>query len=189
MRLPYTRWLAVGAVVLFTHNRADAVVVDRIAAIVDDHIIFASEVEERAEPALHTIQEKDLAKRLSEVVRVYRDTCESLIDELLAEREAERMQITETDDEINASLALVAKDRGVDLEGLMLMAVRQGYTERSYRAAVRAQLLQGKLLLFRHQWKFGGTGTMKPEEELAKLHQALRVHVYIEDRLGTMGGM
>jgi parvulin-like peptidyl-prolyl isomerase len=165
-------------VVLFSDPRAEALTVDRIAAVVDDHIIFASEVQERAVPDLRVLQDKDPLARARAEAKVLHDTCEALIDEMLIEREAERVHITETDAETAAALEVVAKDHAVTVPQLIELARDQGYTERTYRAVARAHLLQGKVFLFRQ------LDVTKPEEGLAKLHQMLRSRAYIDLRLG-----
>jgi len=176
MRLPY---ILVAATVVFTHGRAEAVTVDRIAAVVGDQIIFLSEVEERAAPELKLIQDKDPLARARASAKVLHDACETLIDEALVEREADRVHLTETEAEVNAALESLAKDHNVSVMELFRIARDQGYTDRSFRAVARAHLLQGKLFNFRQ------LDVTKPDEGLEKLHQALRARTYYEVRLGT----
>jgi len=179
MRLPY--FVGAAAVLLFAAPAGAQHTVDRVAAVVGEHVIFVSEVQQRAAPYVRLIQEKDALLRARAEATALHEACEALIDDVVTELEAERAHVSVTDAEVDAGIAAVAKENHITVPEVMHMAVDQGYDPRAYRQAVRIQLLAGKILQLHHV----DLSTAKPEEALQKMHAALRARIYIEVRVGS----
>jgi len=127
-------------------------VLDRIAAIVGDTPIFLSEVRARARSTL-AVAEKvagdDKAKVELARVQVHREMLDRMIDERLEEKEAERLHITVSSEEIDNGINQISKQTKLSQEALMAEVKKQGFTERDYKEEIRRQVLEGKLIQLR----------------------------------------
>lgn len=115
----------------------DAVLVDAVAARVDDKVILVSDVRERAHAR---IARGDVAGR------AMRTALEELIDATLVTKEAKRLHIDVTPEEMKRARASVATQNGVTDEQLSAEIRKQGMTDASWEAIIREQLFEGKLL-------------------------------------------
>jgi peptidyl-prolyl cis-trans isomerase SurA len=127
---------------------AEAIALDRIAAVVDDQPIFLSEVRKRAAPLFYRIdfmggdaKERDAAKATT-----LRETVERMIDERLEAAEGQRMRLTVDDSEIESALKAVAAQAKMSSAELVAEAKKQAMTETEYREEIRRQILEGKLV-------------------------------------------
>ena len=120
--------------------------VDRVAGLAGEHLIFLSEVRERAHIAMTSVTEKDPLARARIEMQVMHDTCEALIDDALVADEAASKHLSVGDDEITRVLDEVAKNNSTDRASLLAMVHDQGIDEHAYREFLRAQILEGKLL-------------------------------------------
>ncbi len=131
--------------------RADGIVLDRIVAVVNDEIILRSELEEqlRLDPRLQqaiqelgpnpTPQQIELEVREMRVLKL-----DELINERLVLQEAERFQITATDQQLQAYLQNLATSNGLasvaELRGLVEQSGEFGTWE-EYTSALRKQII------------------------------------------------
>ena len=148
-------------------------VLDRIAGIVGDTPIFLSEVRMRARPTLAVAELAaggDKAKVEAARVQVPREMLDRMIDERLEEREAERLHITVSTDEIDNGIDAVSKQAKLSKEALFAEVKRQGFTERDYRDEIKRQILEGKLiqLRVRARVKVTDADAKKAYEQLVK---------------------
>src|SRR5579883_2081936 len=84
---------------LLLASRADAVIVEKIAAVVNNDIILQSEVEKRMTPyrgEIDRITDNNVRQKRLEQLR--KEALDSLIDERLIVQEAEHLKITVTPD-------------------------------------------------------------------------------------------
>ena len=108
----------------------DAVLLDGVAARVDDRIIFVSEVRARAPTG-------GPATRLA---------VESLIESALVENEATRRHLEVSTDEVKKARAAIANDNGLNDKQLSAMIRKTGMTETLWEGLLREQILEGKLV-------------------------------------------
>ncbi len=134
------RLIVCGLTLAATLAHADAVLVDRIAAVVDLHAITRSAVEARARPLLA------LAKMESEKAQVRRDVLTELIEEALILKESRRLRIEIREEEVEAALAEVARQNNLTLAELSTETRRQGMDDGAYRELIRRKLLELKWL-------------------------------------------
>lgn len=117
------------ALLFFAANvRADAVLLDGVAARVDDKIIFVSDVRARAHGGS------------------MRTALDSLIDAAVVATEAKRIHLEVGADEIKRARATIASQNGVTDEQLSAEIHKQGMTDAVWDSLVREQILEGKLL-------------------------------------------
>jgi hypothetical protein len=108
--------------------RADAVLLDGVAARVDDKIIFVSDVRARARGGS------------------MREALDALIDMAVVEQEAKRIHLEVGADEIKRARANVASQNGLTEEQLSTEIRKQGMSDAAYEVLLREQLIEGKLL-------------------------------------------
>jgi parvulin-like peptidyl-prolyl isomerase len=141
--------LAPLALCLVTDARAREVL-DRIAAVVNDEVILVSDVKREAKrgpemqeamsalPANATADQRERARAQAHV-----KVLDGLIDDLLLRAEAERFQVTATDDDVDRALVGVAQGYGMKVEELKaeVEAGDEWESWDEYREELRRQIL------------------------------------------------
>lgn len=127
---------------------AQAEVVERVTAVVNDKPILLSDLRRKAAPFL----EQALAdapnsnERASRLKQIYKRLLDQLVDEELVEQAASKMHVSVNESEVDQAIENVRRQNQLD-EAQFWEAVRaQGYAEKQYRADVRKQLLRLKVL-------------------------------------------
>lgn len=144
--------LAVASALLAAAPRADAVIVERIVAVIGDKPILLSELRSRAKPFLIQIlatvpQGPQQAAAQSQVLK---DLLEKMVDEELEAQAAARASITVSSQEIDNAFENIAASQGVTKEALLKSAhARNGLSEQDYRDEMRRQILEGKMIQLR----------------------------------------
>ena len=119
--------------------------VDRVAALVGDHIVLLSEVRARATLVART-QRATLAQMTEAILH---EVTERLVEEYLEEAEAERLKMTVAPEEVDHAVEQLAQGNNTSVQTLMKTVESQGVKPDELREALRRQLLEGKLLLLR----------------------------------------
>lgn len=129
---------------------AEAVIVERVVAIVGDEPIFLSQLRERAKPQLLYIQANVQREEERKAARsnVMKGLLQTMIEESLIEQAASRARVTIRPDEVEAALADVARRQGVGVPALLEGLEQQGVDEQDFRDQLRRELL-AKLMLER----------------------------------------
>ncbi|HRI66380.1 MAG TPA: peptidylprolyl isomerase [Polyangium sp.] len=147
-------FLAGGLVALgaFCPRPAEAIVVERIVAVVGDDPILLSELRGRAKPFLIQIQQRVRpgAEQAAAESEVFKDMLSKMIDEKLEAQAAVRAGVTVTNEEIDNAIRNVAANQGMSVAELLKSAkLRSGMPEQDYRDEIRRQILEGKMLQLR----------------------------------------
>ncbi len=116
---------------------AAAVVIDGIAAVVNGRVITRTQVREAA----------DLLERTGEArgAEARRKALDELIDNALVEREAERLGIRVTEDDLERALSEICRRNSLDRERLPEILEAQGVEFDRYLDQVRSQIRRMKL--------------------------------------------
>lgn len=142
---------------LFGHVRpAEAVVVERIVAIVGDRAILLSELRDRARPYLVAVQQKmpTGAQQAAAESQIFKELIEKMIDEELEAQAASKARVTVTSEEINNAIENIAASQGMTSEQLYKNALgASGMTRQEYREELRRQILEGKMVQLRVRGK------------------------------------
>jgi len=130
---------------------AEVYQVDRIVAVVDQTPILLSTLQARARPflAMARQQIEDETQLMIAESKVYRQMLDTLVNEQLIARQAEQQQLTVQDNELEKAIDSVAEQNSMSREELMAEIKRNGLTEPFYRAEIRRQILEGKVLMQR----------------------------------------
>jgi peptidyl-prolyl cis-trans isomerase SurA len=148
-RLSIALAVAIAVGLTIAPRPAEAVIVDRVVAVVGDQSILLSELRQRAKPQL-TLLAADIGGEPTRMAlgepAVLKSVLDRMIDERLLEQQAARAHITFTAPQIDE--AIKTKAAGVELSvgELLATAAQQGFTEQAYRDEVRRQLIEGRLL-------------------------------------------
>lgn len=132
---------------------AHAAIVERVVAVVGEKPILLTEIRNRAQPFLIDLQRRGLssAQKAAAESELYRQLLDRMIDERLQQQAAEKARIRVTAEEIDAGIRNVASSQRLTPAELMAEAARQGMSADAYRAEIRRQILEGKLLQLRVQ--------------------------------------
>ena len=131
---------------------AEAVVVERVVAVVGDRPILLSQLRTRAKPFLRQIQQRvpTGAQQAAAESQVLKDLVEKMVDEELEAQAAEKAKITVTAEEVDNAFRNVAASQRITVAALFREALtKSGLSEQDYREEIRRQLLEGKMLQLR----------------------------------------
>jgi peptidyl-prolyl cis-trans isomerase SurA len=148
--------LAGGAVVVtlstLAPRPAQAIVVERIVAVVGEQPILLSELRQRARPFLLRIYAEAQEKGLGQdwIKRnegdMFRELLGKLVDERLVSLAADKLNTQVSSKEVDDAMKLRAADIGKSVNDLIEEANAQGLSELDYRDEVRRELLFSKML-------------------------------------------
>lgn len=181
-------------VAIASPSAAKVEVIDSVLAVVGDDVITETELERRARPFLAQAEKQlpvtaDAPTRAAAARSIRDDMFERILDERAIQAEADELRIAVSAEEIERALDSVASAQGMSRDALLKLVADKGMTPESYRADLRCQLLEGKLLNLQvvPNLRPGLTGQAL-DEELWKARPAwirdLRAAIYIDDRRG-----
>ena len=126
---------------------AGARMVEKIAAVVGENVVLASEVEEKAGPLLADVSKvPDPDKRAARASALRREVLERLIDDELILQQAVELKLTVTSEQIDSSIDEIKKQNSIDDDQLREALKAQGMTMATYRADLKRQLLRFRVL-------------------------------------------
>jgi len=141
-----TLLLAAGATMAAARG-ASARMVEKIAAVVGENVVLASEVEEKAGPLLADVSKvPDPDKRAARASALRREVLERLIDDELILQQAADLKLTVTSEQIDSSIEEIKKQNSIDDDQLREALKAQGMTMATYRADLKRQLLRFRVL-------------------------------------------
>lgn len=150
---------------------------DGVAAVVDDAVIYRSDVAARSRPFLDRLS-KNPVERRAMLVELEKQLLSTMIDELLIAKDAAAAKISVTDAEVSSGIDSVAAANKIDRTRIEAEVKKQGLTRLEYESMIRQQILEGKWLMARavskiDRSKASTTGAF--EAELAKHKERLLV--------------
>ena len=126
---------------------AGARMVEKIAAVVGENVVLASEVEEKAAPLMADVSRvTDPDKRAARASALRREVLERLIDDELILQQAGELKLTVTSEQIDSSIEEIKKQNNIDDDQLREALKQQGMSMASYRADLKRQLLRFRVI-------------------------------------------
>lgn len=127
---------------------ANAQVVDRIVAIVNDDIVTLVELNKQAEPYFRSImasgypqdKKKQMIKEVSEKV------LDALIDNSLTEQEAKRYQISVSETEVDNAIKNVRESKSLSEAEFLKALEYEGLLLDVYKESIRKQILHARII-------------------------------------------
>ncbi|MCC7542023.1 MAG: peptidylprolyl isomerase [Deltaproteobacteria bacterium] len=126
---------------------ARAEVVERVVAIVNEQAIFQSDVEQQVRRFLSQLDRAPSPEvRAQALARLRREVLDHLIEEILVQQAASRMEVSVGAADVERAINNVIRQSGLSSARFWQVVRQQGYTVREYRNDVRRQLLRLKVL-------------------------------------------
>jgi len=142
--------LVMAGVLLAVPRAAQAVVVERIVAVIGERAILLSDLRTRARPflvQLHVRCPLGTPPCIPAENKIYGQLLERIVNEELERQAAARSNITVSSDDIDKTLQRIARIAKMSLSQLFEDVRKQsGMTEQEYRREIRRQVLEGKLV-------------------------------------------
>jgi len=130
-----------------TSNLDAAQLVDRVVAVVNDDVITMSEVNNEGANYFRQINEKAPPAQVEDALaRAREEVLDSLIDKKLIAHEAEKQNVTVSDEEVQAAAEQMLINNKITREILETQLAQTGMTYESYLNSLRNQILQSKLI-------------------------------------------
>jgi hypothetical protein len=121
--------------------------VDRIVAIVGDHVVLLSEVRARA-----TLLARSQHVQLSQLTDgIMRQVTDQLVEENLLEAEAKRLDIAVAPEEVDRNIEQLARGNNLSVASFFKEIEKQGLTADEFKRALRQQLATTMLVFKRRQ--------------------------------------
>jgi peptidyl-prolyl cis-trans isomerase SurA len=135
------------ALMLALAARAEARVVEKIAAVVGDSVILGSEIEEKAAPLLSEVTRMpEAGKRAARAAALRREVLERLIDDELILQQATELKLTVTSEQVDASIDEIKRQNNIDDNQLRDALRAQGMSMAAYRSDLKKQLLRFRVI-------------------------------------------
>jgi peptidyl-prolyl cis-trans isomerase SurA len=127
---------------------AEAAVVDRILAVVNEDVITLYDIEILMRPLIQNIKAQRLPpeRELQTVAKLRDEMLGNLIDTKLTEQEVKRYNIIVTEEEVEAYIRQFKQRRSINDEQLRAQLTEQGMSLEDYRREVKLQLQRSKLV-------------------------------------------
>ena len=126
---------------------AQAEVIDRIVAVVNNDVVTESELNAEAQGAYTHIDATLPPEQRQEMRQQVRgEVLDSLIDKLLVAQRAKALKIKVTEKEIDDAVQQVLERNKISKKELLANLAETGVNENIYRNTLRSQLLQNKLI-------------------------------------------
>jgi len=141
--------LALGGLVVPPQDAAaEAAVVDRILAVVNEDVITLYDIETLMRPLSQNIKAQRLPpeREMQAVAKLRDEMLNNLIDTKLTEQEVKRYNITITEEEVENYIRQLKQRRSITDEQLRALLAEQGLTLEDYRKEVKLQLQRTKLV-------------------------------------------
>jgi peptidyl-prolyl cis-trans isomerase SurA len=117
-----------------------ALVVDRVAALVDGEVVTLSEVEERAGAELRRAEALEGKEREEARAKALRRAFDLVVSERLLQRQARSLGLEVTDAQVDAAIEDIKTRNRFDDEQLDRALASQGLDRPSFRAQIRTEL-------------------------------------------------
>lgn len=119
------------------------VIVDRVAAVVNDTIIMQSELDARMLPLRGELRQiSDAKERARRGAKLQSQVLNEMVNDELIVQAAQDAKIDIEPGEVNAAIDEIKRENKLDDAGLAQVLAQQGFTLTSYKADLRKQILR-----------------------------------------------
>lgn len=127
---------------------ANAELVDRIVAIVNDEVITLSELEEAVSPYVGQIRTAGYGpeKKQEMLFKVRQDILNRMIERKLTEQQGEALGVSVSEREVDERIERIKEEEFLTEEALKEALAEEGYTLEEYRKRIKSQILGAKLI-------------------------------------------
>jgi len=130
------------SLLLSTLDVGQAVIVDRIVAVINGKVITLSELEKRAAPILSKYLNPDMSpeERTEIKQKIYAQILPQMIDDYLVEEEIDRLGIKVTDAEVEATIDNICKSNGLTRQEFEEKLKNDGISMEEYKKQIATQI-------------------------------------------------
>ncbi len=139
-------WLSILLFLLFFPAVTSAKIVDQVAAVVNDDVITASELNKETKERYRAAMRQGSISDTTSIEELRAETLDSIIDRRLIEQKARKMGITITEAEVDQAFSQQILRSGIPKDLFINGMHDAGLSEETYRRNLRASLLQNKLI-------------------------------------------
>ena len=126
---------------------ANADIIDRVVAVIDDEAIFLSDVARRLRPFERQLEQiADTRERAFRRECLYGETLERMVDDMLIRRAATRAHLTVTDADVDHMIEGVARQRNATPADIYAALEQEGLTRTEYRTFMEAEVLRLRVI-------------------------------------------
>ncbi len=135
------------ASLLWLQHSAQAAIVDRIIAIVNNDIITLSDLNSAFEPVRQKIEESAAGPERDRALQNARQAyLNRMIDNLLIEQEASRLGITVQDEEVTNTIRSLLAQRNLTVADFEKILEQEGLSFESYKKEVKEQMTRSRVI-------------------------------------------
>ncbi len=143
-------------------------VVERLVAVVNDEVIFLSELEEFGRQYFEELRKKTPSPELPEKLRkAKKEALDQLIESKLLDQEVKKRKVEVTTKDVDAAVEELLRQNRVTLEELKMFLAKEGMSLTTYRERLRGNI--GKMRLISREIK---SKIVIQEEEVRKVYRA-----------------
>ncbi len=128
--------------------RSNAVIVDRIVAVVNDKVITLSELKKKAEPLFKQyisidMTEEEKQKRQQQIMA---QVLPQLVDDVLVQEEIEKNGLTASDREVEQAIQSICAQNGITRDEFVEKLKGQEYSIEQYKKQIKRQIERTRLI-------------------------------------------
>jgi len=132
---------------LFTPSFAEAELVDRIVAIVNDDVITFSDLNREGAALFRRITQQAPPEQVQmALLQAREEMLSNLIDKLIVEQRARKIGVTVDDAEVDSAVTRIIARNNTTPEKFRQQLELMGTSEKDYRELIRNQILQDRLV-------------------------------------------
>ena len=130
-----------------SHTHAQAEVVDRIVAVVNDDVITLSELNEEGSSYFQALIKQAPTDQLqTEMQKLRQEVLSHLIDQRLIEQQAAKLEIKISDEEVEQTIDTMLAENNATREDLKQDLASKGISDEQYRRQLKGQILQSRVV-------------------------------------------
>lgn len=123
-----------------------AEIVEGVAVIVGDEVVLLSEVREAWQSYVQRVRSRGDSLSNEDLLELRKQAVQTLVDEKLIMQVAKKQNMAASEEEIDESIANIARDENVTVDQIYQAAAAQGLDKKSYREQLGRQITRMKIV-------------------------------------------
>lgn len=142
--------------------------VGRVVAVVNDRMITQYDLDQQVKPFLDKLKGRTLSSQEQEMVaNAKRQFLNKMVDDVLLEKEAERLKVAVTDQEVNGEVKRIKEKNNLSDQAFEMQLLSEGTTVKEFTEKLRSDMLKHRMVVGMVQRKVVVT-----EEEIRKAYES-----------------
>ena len=132
--------------IVFSSASLHAAFEDRIVAIVNDEVITLSELDAILQTFMKRVETAPQVQREKMVAQARVTAMDKLIDDMLLEQKAAKLNIIVTDEDVDKALDNMLEERHISVEKFGEALAREGTVLGKYKSEIRRNIISGRII-------------------------------------------